>query len=217
MRTIITFAIAVGVFGCSKDDAQSTTPAASASASAAATPSAPAPASASVSATPAASAASEPPHDCPTNSSGAGSFTKPCEAKGGARIMKVKWTKTDDKGPSFSIKNIGQTTILYGRIAVYFYDKAGKQLDLQDDSETPPKTKPFHTCSGNFFQGVMKPAESAVLTFSCVPKKVIPDGTATIEAEMQMVGFADPTEKKIDFYWRNSDLTPNARPRGGVK
>ena len=66
MRTIITFAIAVGVFGCSKDDAQSTTPAASASASAAATPSAPAPASASVSATPAASAASEPPHDCPT-------------------------------------------------------------------------------------------------------------------------------------------------------
>jgi hypothetical protein len=217
MRTIIPFAIAVGVFGCSKDEAQSTSPAASASASAAATPSAPAQASASVSATPVASAASEPPHDCPTNSSGVGSFTKPCEAKGGTRIMKVKWTKTDDKGPSFSIKNIGPTTILYGRIAVYFYDKAGKQLELQDDSETPPKTKPFHTCSGNFFQGVMKPAESAVLTFSCVPKKVIPDGTATIEAEMQMVGFADPTEKKIDFYWRNADLTPNERPKGGIK
>lgn len=131
--------------------------------------------------------------------------------------MKVKWTKTDDKGPSFSIKNIGQTTILYGRIAVYFYDKGGKQLDVADDSETPPKTKPFHTCSGNFFGGVMKPAESAVLTFSCVPKKVIPDGTATIEGEMQMVGFADSTEKKIDFYWRNSDLTPNVRPKGGVK
>jgi len=131
--------------------------------------------------------------------------------------MKVKWTKTDDKGPSFSIKNIGQTTILYGRIAVYFYDKSGKQLDVTDDSETPPKTKPFHTCSGSFFQGVMKPAENAVLTFSCVPKKVVPDATATIEAEMQMVGFADSTEKKIDFYWRNSDLTPNIRPKGGVK
>jgi hypothetical protein len=131
--------------------------------------------------------------------------------------MKVRWTKTDDKGPSFSIKNIGQITILYGRIAVYFYDKSGKQLDVTDDSETPPKTKPFHTCSGSFFQGVMKPAETAVLTFSCVPKKVIPDRTATIEGEMQMVGFADPTEKKIDFYWRNSDLTPAARPKGGLK
>ncbi|MGO9835045.1 MAG: hypothetical protein ACLP1X_12595 [Polyangiaceae bacterium] len=217
MRTIVTFAIALGVFGCSKDESQHTTPAASASASAAAMPSASAAGSATASASPVASATPEPPHDCPANSNGAGSFTKPCEAKGAARIMKVKWTKTDDKGPSFSIKNIGQTTILYGRIAVYFYDKSGKQLDLQDDSETPPKTKPFHTCSGNFFQGVMKPAESAVLTFSCVPKKVIPDGTATIEAEMQMVGFADPTEKKIDFYWRNSDLTPNVRPKGGVK
>jgi len=131
--------------------------------------------------------------------------------------MRVKWTKTDDKGPSFSIKNIGQTTILYGRIAVYFYDKSGKQLDVTDDSETTPKTKPFHTCSGSFFQGVMKPAENAVLTFSCVPKKVVPDATATIEAEMQMVGFADSTEKKFDFYWRNSDLTPNVRPKGGVK
>jgi len=131
--------------------------------------------------------------------------------------MTVKWKKTDDKGPSFSIKNIGQTTIIYGRIAVYFYDKSGKQLDVADDSQTPPKTKPFHTCSGSFFQGVMKPAESAVLTFSCVPKNVIPDGTATIEGEMQIVGFADPTEKKIDFYWRNKDLAPNVRPKGGIK
>ena len=128
--------------------------------------------------------------------------------------MKVKWTKTDDKGPSFSIKNIGQTTILYGRIAVYFYDKAGKQLDVKGDGDA---TKPYHTCSGAFFQGVMKPSESAVLTFSCVPKKVIPDGATTIEAEMQMVGFADATEKTIDFYWRNADLTPNVRPKGGVK
>jgi hypothetical protein len=219
MRTIVTFAIAMGVFGCSKEEPPSPTSAAGASASAVAMPSA-AP-SASVSATPSAipvaSAAPEPPHECPANSTGAGSFTQPCEAKGNQRLMKVKWTKTDDKGPSFSIKNTGPTTILYGRIAVYFYDKGGKQLDVSDDSQVPPKTKPFHTCSGSFFQGVMKPAESAVLTFSCVPKKVIPDGTTTIEAEMQMVGFADSTEKKIDFYWRNTDLTPNARAKGGIK
>ncbi len=132
-------------------------------------------------------------------------------------MMKVKWTKTDDKGPNFSIKNIGTATILYGKIAVYFYDKKGKQLDVSDDSEGTPKSKPFLTCGGNIFQGVMKPAESAVITFSCVPKKVVPDETASVEGEMQMVGFADASEKKNDFYWRNLDLTPNARPKGGVK
>ena len=131
--------------------------------------------------------------------------------------MDVKWKKTGDDGPSFAVTNKGQLVIVYGKIAVYFYDKAGKRLDVTDDSVSPPKTKPYHTCSGNFFGGVMKPAEREVLTFSCVPKKVIPDATATIEAEMQMVGFADPTGKKVDFYWRNNDLTPDARPKGGVK
>lgn len=213
MRTLVTLAVTLAVFGCSKDEPKSDSPAPSASpsASVAATPSAP-----SASAAPSADAP-EPHHDCPTGSTGVGSLTKPCEAKGKTRLMTVKWTKTDDKGPNFSIKNVGPTTILYGKIAVYFYDKAGAQIDLKDDSETPPKIRHFHSCSGTFFQGVMKPAESATLTFSCVPKKVIPDGTVTIEAEMQWVGFADDTGKKIDFYWRNVDLTPDARPKGGIK
>lgn len=214
MRILLTVATAVAIFGCSKEETKSQTSISASTTTASATPSASTSASATAAAT---STTSEPHHDCPPNSSGVGSFAKPCEAKGNERLMKVKWTKTDDKGPSFSIKNIGKTTIVYGRIVVYFYDKSGKQLDVTDDSEVPPKSKPFHTCSGNFFQGVMKPAETAVLTFSCVPKKVIPDGTATIEGEMQWVGFADASEKKVDFYWRNLDLTPNARPKGGVK
>ena len=131
--------------------------------------------------------------------------------------MEVKWTKTGESGPSFAVTNKSKLVIVYGKIAIYFYDKAGKQLDLKDDSVSPPKTRPYHSCSGNFFGGVMNPAEKEVLTFSCVPKKIVPDGTATIEAEMQMVGFADASGKKVDFYWRNSDLTPDARPKGGVK
>ena len=204
--------------GCSKDDS-APAPSASASASAAATPSASAPASAPSGSAPAAAASSapEPPHDCPSGSTGPGSFTKPCEAKGNARMMESKWKKTDDTGPSFAVTNKSQLVILYGKIAVYFYDKAGKQLPVADDSVTPPKTRPYHTCSGSFFGGVMKPAEREVLTFSCVPKKVIPDGTVTVESEMQIVGFADASGKKVDFYWRNNDLAPDARPKGGVK
>jgi len=131
-------------------------------------------------------------------------------------MMDVKWKKTDDKGPSFAITSKSKLVIVYGKIAVYFYDKTGKQLDVQDDS-TPPKPRPYHTCSGKFFGGPMNPGEKAVLTFSCVPKSVVPDGTATVEAEMQMVGYADATGKKIDFYWRNTDLTPDVRHKGGVK
>ncbi len=212
MRRLVPIAIVTAALSCSKEEPPPA-PAASASASAAASVPATPSAAPSVSAAP----PPEPHHDCPANSTGIGSFDHPCDAKGPQRLMTVKWTKTDDKGPNFSIKNVGKATILFGRIAVYFYDKSGKQLDLKDDTETPPATRQFLTCSGNFFQGVMKATESATLTFSCVPKKIIPDGTVTIEGEMQMVGFADSTEKKNDFYWRNNDLTPNARPKGGLK
>ncbi len=212
---------AIALLACSKDEGSSGG-AASASASAASpattatTP--PASASEAPSAAPSAAAApAEPPHDCPPGSSGPGSFARPCDAKGNARAMDVKWTKTGDSGPSFAIRNTTKTVIVWGKIAVYFYDKAGKQLQVTDDSVSPPKTRPYHTCSGQFFGGVMNPNEKETLTFSCVPKKVVPDGTATIEGEMTMVGFADPTGKKVDFYWRNADLAPDQRAKGGVK
>jgi hypothetical protein len=31
---------------------------------------------------------------------------------------------------------------------------------------------------------------------------------------MQMVGFTDAAEKKIEWYWRNAELTPDARKKG---
>jgi hypothetical protein len=210
-------AIAALTIGCSKDSAETsgaasaksadTAPSAMPSAMASAAP----PASASA-------AAVEPPHDCPKGSTGEGSFAKPCEAKGNARMMDAAWTgKTDDKGPFFKVTNKSPSTILYGKIAVYFYDKAGKQLDVMDTAATPPKPVPYRTCSGNIFSGVMKPAEKATIQFSCVKKEHVPEGTAAIEAEMQTVGFSDATEKKVDFYWTNKDLVPDARKKGGVK
>lgn len=202
--------------GCSKDPPA--VGAGSASASAAPTG---APSAASAAATPsaepsaAASAAAGPPKECPKGSAGEGSFAKPCEAKGKDRLMEVTWNgKIDDKGPYFRVTNKATQTVLYGKIAVYFYDKAGKQLDVQDTAATPPKAVPYRTCSGNMFSGVMKPAEKAVLTFSCVEKKHVPEGTAAIEAEMQTVGFTDASEKKVESYWRNNDLSPDARKKG---
>lgn len=210
---IVVVLSASALVACSKDDTSegtSTSGSASAVASAAASVSAPVPAAS-------ASTAAEPPHDCPPGSKGPGSFTAPCDAKGAARMMDSKWTKTGDNGPSFAVTNKGKLVILYGKIAVYFYDKDKKQLDVTDNSVVPARTRHFHTCSGTFFGGVMNPGEREVLTFSCVPKSVIPDGTVTIESEMPMVGFADASGKKVDFYWRNNDLAPDVRPKGGVK
>jgi hypothetical protein len=132
--------------------------------------------------------------------------------------MEIAWTgKTTDEGPSFRVVNKSPAPILYGRIAVYFYDKAGKQLEVNAAGANPPKAKPYHICTGNMFGGVMKPGEKAVITFSCVKKENVPDGAKAIEAEMQMVGFSDETEKRAEYYWRNNDLAPEARKKGGVK
>ena len=67
------------------------------------------------------------------------------------------------------------------------------------------------------FGGVMKPGEKAVLTFSCVKKERVPEGTTAIEAEIQQVGFADASEKSVEFYWRNDSLAPETRKKTGKK
>ena len=132
--------------------------------------------------------------------------------------MEAVWTgKMDDKGPSFRVVNKSPSVILYGKIAVYFYDKAGKPLPAKDLGSTPPKDRPFHTCGGNMFEGVMKAGEKAVITFSCVGKGNVPDGATSIEAEMQTVGFTDADGKKVTYYWSNPDLSPDARKKGGAK
>lgn len=190
---------------------------------AAAAPSASAKAAAAPSAAPSAVAATPPPqpsastpvHDCPPDTAGDGTLAKPCDAKGTARMMEVTWTgKMDDAGPSFRVVNKGKETILYGKVYAYFYDKAGKQLEVKDSEG---KMHPNKLCFGNIFSGVMKPNEKAVITFSCIKKEHVPEGTAAIEAEMQTVGFADATEKRNEYYWRNPELNPDQRPKGGVK
>jgi hypothetical protein len=157
-----------------------------------------------------------PREDCPKGSEGPGTADQPCAATGASRMMEAKWTgKTDDKGPWFTVTNKSDKTILYGKIVVYFYDKAGKQLEVKDAAG---KALPHVVCAGaNLFSGVMKPAEKATLNFSCVPKSVVPEGTAAIEGELLTVGFADADGKKNEFYWANKELTPDARAKGGVK
>jgi len=159
----------------------------------------------------------EPPklrEDCPKGSSGVGTPDKPCLGSGDSRMMEVAYTgKTTDEGPKFSVTNKSNNPILFGSLAAYFYDKAGKQLKVTADG----KTKPMQVCSGNIFAGAVKPGEKIFVFFSCVKKDQVPDGTAAIEAEVKTVGFADEEGKRNEYYWSNPDLVPDERPKGSSK
>ena len=166
---------------------------------------------------PTASAPEAPPKlrdDCPKGSSGVGTSDKPCLGSGDTRMMEVTYTgKTTDEGPKFSVVNKSDSQILFGSLSAYFYDKAGKQLNVTAGD----KTRPSQVCSGNIFAGAVKPGEKIYVFFSCVKKDQVPAGTAAIEAEVKTVGFADEAGKKNEFYWSNPDLVPDQRPKGGLK
>jgi hypothetical protein len=155
----------------------------------------------------------KPTHPCPEGSTGKGNFDDPCKAKGKNRLMAVAWDKKiGDKGPTFKIVNNAKLEVLYGKIVVYFYDKAGKQMDVSGGD----KPRRRLTCAGNIFAGPVKPGEKVFMNFSCVKKEDVPKGAKDIEGEIQTVGFTDDTGKS-DTYWRNDDLAPEDRPKGGIK
>jgi hypothetical protein len=134
-------------------------------------------------------------------------------------MLDVAWNgKFDTSGaPSFKVASKATKQVLYGRVAVYFYDSTGKQIDVKETIEGSDKVHAFHTCSGRLFAGVLNAGEKATFNFSCVQKSNVPDGATAIEAEAVLVGFADASGKKNEFYWKNPDLAPEARPKGGAK
>jgi hypothetical protein len=207
-RSLLTILSVMALAGC-KEEAASEAGAASAKL---------APSAAPVASASAAEPKPEPPpkprEDCPEGSSGIGTFEQPCLASGASRMMEVAYTgKTTDEGPKFSVTNRSKLPILYGSIAVYFYDKKGKQLEVTAGE----KAKPKQVCSGNIFAGAVKPDEKIYVFFSCVKKSHVPEGTETIEAEIQTVGFANAEGNQNEFYWKNPDLVPDERPKGGLK
>jgi len=201
----LVFAFGTLCFGC--DEKAEKEPEAAAKPSAAAAAPTPTP-------TPTPPPPPKPREDCPEGSSGIGTSGEPCNGHGDSRMMDVTYTgKTTDDGPKFKVVNKTKKSILYGSVAVYFYDKAGKQLQVTHGG----KPRSMQICSGNIFAGAVKPDETIFVFFSCVKKDHVPEGTKTIEAEMKTVGFSDEAGTKNEYYWQNMDLVPDERPKGGVK
>ena len=203
-KLLSVFVLATLVFGCEQEVKKEEPAAAKPSASVAAAAPTPTP-------------SAQPPKlrdDCPDGSSGVGTLTEPCLGKGDSRMMEVAYTgKTTDEGPKFSVINKSKRPILFGSLVAYFYDKAGKQLEVTADG----KPRPMQVCSGRIFAGAVKPGEKIFMFFSCVKKAHIPDGTATIQAEVKTVGFTDDAGRESEFYWSNPELTPDKRPKSDGK
>src|SRR6266542_2110146 len=200
-------ALVACLVGCEQEKAKPGAPSASQATPTASTPPV-------IPTAPVASAAERKPvHPCPEGSTGKGTFEDPCKAKGKTRIMDVAWNKKiGEKGPTFQIINKAKLEIKYGKIVVYFYDKAGKQMDVSGGD----KPRRRLTCAGDIFAGPVKPGEKVFLNFSCVKKEDVPKGATAIEGEIQTVGFTDDAGNN-DTYWRNDDLAPEERPKGGIK
>jgi len=202
-KLIVPFALGAFLIGCEepKKETAPAKPSATATATASAPPPAPPP-------------PPKPREDCPEGSSGLGTSAEPCKGSGDSRMMEVKWTgKTTDEGPKFQVTNLTKKSILYGSVAVYFYDKKGKQLEVTHGG----KPRPMQICSGNIFAGAVKPEEKIFVFFSCVKKEHLPEGATVIEAEAKGVGFASADGTQNDYYWSNMDLVPDVRPKGGLK
>jgi hypothetical protein len=208
LKLLVGLGLATQVVGCDEKpekDASAPNPSASAAAVAPTPPPPP---------TPPPAPPPKPRDDCPEGSSGIGTSSEPCLGSGDARMMEVKYTgKTTDEGPKFSVTNKTKQSILFGSVGAYFYDKAGKQLQVTAGG----KPRPMQLCSGNIFAGAVKPGEKIFVFFSCVKKDHVPEGTAAIEAEIRTVGFADEAGTRNEYYWSNPDLVPDERPKGGVK
>ena len=191
--TVLVLSFAVS--GCSK---KSEGPGASASASAAPSASVAAPAGTG--------------GVCPPNSSGKGTAEEPC--KGTGRVLEAKWTGKNNKKSVFSVTNKLKSKVDFVQASIYYYDAAGKQLEIpnKDNPKYPHKSA---SPSGGLF--TIGPGETKEIELGFTVD-LIPKATKSIELEFNKVGWvsSDPNAKD-DVYWENSALAPENRPMGANK
>jgi hypothetical protein len=161
-----------------------------------------------------AAASSQPKKDKPTCADwgGEGSLDRECVLKGKSPF-KAKWTGAyvDSFGrqvPEFEVESSFELEVSWGYVATYYYDKDGKQLELNLDNGY----KAMHNYENGSGLLKMKPGETKKLGFG-VTKEQVPAGTETIEAEITGWGVETPVKKffavEVEDY--------KVRPKGGWK
>jgi hypothetical protein len=148
---------------------------------------------------------------------GDGTFFKPCTLK--TPVLTATWTgKIVDEGAVFDVDNAWPEKIDWATVAVYYYDKADKQLE----AETKDKRKfKRHYASGGIFKDltgkmvILAPGKSqVVLGFK---KADMPKDVAAIEVEVMGLGWDERVGQNGEAFFRYEGAFPEERPRGGLK
>ncbi|HEY6461854.1 MAG TPA: hypothetical protein VIY73_16930 [Polyangiaceae bacterium] len=170
----IALAASVGLLGCDK---KSDAPASSTS-------------------TPAATAATA---GCPAGSSPDGVN---CKAGGRARLATVTWSGAfGDTAQALSVKNLSGATLKGGTIALWFYDRTGRRLDIAGAKK--------YATPGDGFGTTFKPGETKNVHVP-LSKSGLPDGTAMVEGEV-VKAIVVNTDGSDGPTWHNDDLNADDR------
>jgi hypothetical protein len=141
---------------------------------------------------------------CPAGSTGEGTSSKPCVGKG--RVLEAEWTGKWGPNAMFKITNKTDKKIDFAQACVWYYDKDGKWLKIDN--------KPLPECSSSS-GGVISigPKETKEQGFGHKEAEA-PKGTVKVEMEFNKVGW--PGAKEGDYvYWENDKLDKLNRPLGG--
>jgi hypothetical protein len=125
-----------------------------------------------------------------------------CKAGGRTRIAAVTWNGAfGDSAQVVSVKNLSNATLKNGTIALWFYDRTGKRLDIAGAKK--------YATPGDGFGATFKPLETRNVNVN-LSKSGVPDGAAMIEGEVvratvvNLDGSDGPT-------WHNDDLNADDR------
>jgi hypothetical protein len=136
-------------------------------------------------------------------------FEKMCDFDG--RLVEAKWTgKLADDGAVFRVRNLVSRKVTWDDVGVWYYDDAGKRLQIKRDSDTFEKS----WCSGGCIS--LDPGETKEVSLG-FEKKYVPKGAKSIEAEVVGVGYEDKKDATQTVYFENDGMAPDDRPLGGVK
>ena len=149
---------------------------------------------------------------CPDGSSGEGTTSSPCKAGSPtSRLMELKWTgKIGSKGPIFAVTNKAKRPISQGDVQVYFYDAAGKQLQVSLLGMSDKKSH-FWTSGAVFNGDGVKAGETQEVEFGQGPA-MFPAGAVNAEGEASRVCFATgKPDWDCDVNWENAALKGDTR------
>jgi hypothetical protein len=158
---------------------------------------APAPAATAASAAPATA-------NCPAGST---KDTSGCKATRTARVATIAWNGvTGESSQTLTVKNSAGAPLKDATIAIWFYDAAGKRLDIAGSKK--------YRIPGDGLGGTINAGASKDITLS-VAKATLPTGAAEIEGELVKATLVNPDGSDGPI-WQNDDLNADERVMTGT-